>query len=190
MHIPPRSPTKDRLVNFRLISFSYFQIGVIQALSGLFTYFYVLNDYGFPPSSLYGIAGDWADKTLEINDMDYEYRQNALGHAQTAYFVSIVVTQVADLLICKTRRSSLFQLGMKNWLLVIAILEELVLACCILYIPGVNTVLGTKPIKATYWALSLPFALLIFLYDEGRKFLIRRAREWKIGKLVEWSTYW
>jgi hypothetical protein len=31
----------------------------------------------------------------------------------TAFFVSIVVVQWADLIICKTRRNSVFQQGMK-----------------------------------------------------------------------------
>ena len=36
----------------KMIQFSYGQIGVIQALAGFFTYMIVLNDYGYPPSTL------------------------------------------------------------------------------------------------------------------------------------------
>merc|ERR1711906_91363 len=38
MDRPPRNAQTDRLVNFRLISFAYLQIGIIQALAGFFTY--------------------------------------------------------------------------------------------------------------------------------------------------------
>jgi hypothetical protein len=36
----------------KLMSFSYVQTGIIQALSGMFTYFYVLNDFGFKLNTL------------------------------------------------------------------------------------------------------------------------------------------
>lgn len=36
----------------KMIQFSYGLIGVIQALAGFFTYMIVLNDYGYPPSTL------------------------------------------------------------------------------------------------------------------------------------------
>ncbi len=43
----PRNAAVDRMVNRRLISFSYLQIGVIQALAGIFVAMVVMNDYGF-----------------------------------------------------------------------------------------------------------------------------------------------
>ncbi|KAI0565143.1 Na+-ATPase [Gracilaria domingensis] len=46
MRRPPRDSRVDRLVNRRLISFSYFQIGVIQALAGFYCYLVVLGDFG------------------------------------------------------------------------------------------------------------------------------------------------
>merc|ERR1711885_40150 len=50
------NPELDRLVNSKLICFAYLQIGVIQASAGVFTYFYVLNDFGFRPSSMVGMT--------------------------------------------------------------------------------------------------------------------------------------
>jgi len=52
----PRNSKRDHLVNSKLISFAYFQIGVIQASAGIYTYFLVLNDYGLRPSALWGLA--------------------------------------------------------------------------------------------------------------------------------------
>mmetsp|Transcript_53455 Transcript_53455/g.64440 ORF Transcript_53455/g.64440 Transcript_53455/m.64440 type:complete len:1294 (+) Transcript_53455:176-4057(+) len=49
---PPRNSKTDRLVTPRMISFSYGQIGFIQAMAGFFTYMVVLNDFGYPPSVL------------------------------------------------------------------------------------------------------------------------------------------
>jgi len=52
----PRMAKLDRLVNTKLICFAYLQIGVIQASAGVFTYFYVLNDYGFRPGYIPGLS--------------------------------------------------------------------------------------------------------------------------------------
>lgn len=46
MQRPPRHPHLDHLVTGKLMSFSYLQIGVIQACAGMLTYFLVMNDYG------------------------------------------------------------------------------------------------------------------------------------------------
>jgi len=45
----PRNSKRDHLVNSKLISFAYLQIGIVQAAAGFFTYFYIMNDYGFAP---------------------------------------------------------------------------------------------------------------------------------------------
>uniref|UniRef100_A0AC35FB89 Sodium/potassium-transporting ATPase subunit alpha n=1 Tax=Panagrolaimus sp. PS1159 TaxID=55785 RepID=A0AC35FB89_9BILA len=45
----PRDPLHDKLVNERLISLAYGQIGMIQASSGFFTYFWIMADNGFMP---------------------------------------------------------------------------------------------------------------------------------------------
>lgn len=52
----PRNSKRDHLVNAKLISFAYLQIGMIQAAAGFFTYFYILSDYGFRPSTLFFIS--------------------------------------------------------------------------------------------------------------------------------------
>lgn len=56
---------------------------------------------------------DWTDcrfpdKESHVSDEDVCYTTEALKHAQCAYFVSIVVVQWADLLICKTRKLSIY----------------------------------------------------------------------------------
>ena len=43
----------------------------------------------------------------------YEERKNLEYTCYTAFFVSIVLTQWADLIICKTRRNSFFKHGIK-----------------------------------------------------------------------------
>jgi len=54
----PRNSSRDHLVNSKLISFAYLQIGMVQAAAGFFTYFTIMNDYGFKPGTLFGLAGE------------------------------------------------------------------------------------------------------------------------------------
>ena len=50
---------------FRLISLSYGQIGMIQASAGFFTYFVIMAENGFKPSTLLGIRKYWDDRNNE-----------------------------------------------------------------------------------------------------------------------------
>jgi len=52
----PRKAKRDHLVNTKLISFAYLQIGIIQASAGMYTYFLILNDFGIRPQALWGLA--------------------------------------------------------------------------------------------------------------------------------------
>eukprot|EP00620_Florenciella_sp_RCC1587_P019796 CAMPEP_0182572376 /NCGR_PEP_ID=MMETSP1324-20130603/16097_1 /TAXON_ID=236786 /ORGANISM="Florenciella sp., Strain RCC1587" /LENGTH=1350 /DNA_ID=CAMNT_0024787249 /DNA_START=68 /DNA_END=4120 /DNA_ORIENTATION=+ len=97
----------------------------------------------------------------------------ALRHAQTAAFVSIVIVQWADLIICKTRILSIYHQGMENKIMLIGLTSETLLCCALAYIPGLHQGLFTRDIMFNHWTPSMPFSILIFLYDETRKYLIR-----------------
>merc|ERR1719258_210138 len=101
----------------------------------------------------------------------------ALGHAQTSAFVSIVIVQWADLLICKTRSLSIYHQGMKNPILIFGMFSETLLCLCLCYVPGIDQGLGTRPLSWIHWCPSFPYSVLIFLYDETRKFKLRRDRK-------------
>ena len=57
-----------------------------------------------------GKSQDWGAR---FPFQTYEQRKIVEFTCHTAFFVSIVVVQWADLVICKTRRNSVFQQGMK-----------------------------------------------------------------------------
>jgi sodium/potassium-transporting ATPase subunit alpha len=52
----PRNSDRDHLVNTKLISFAYLQIGMVQASAGFFTYYYIMNDYGITPGATLQLA--------------------------------------------------------------------------------------------------------------------------------------
>ncbi|CAI2369776.1 unnamed protein product [Moneuplotes crassus] len=261
----PRNLKHDHLINSKLISFSYLQIGVIQAFAGLYTYFIVMNDYGFKPSTLIGLAGKkgiipnsydeynpsvgtqttvirgntrvnseipqkfnfnsldnnsidlrlyfydlepshwsecrwyndtpkWWAKNIVYDDITICYRSEALRYAQTAYLISIVATQWANLIVCKTRSLSISQHGISNKLANFGVIFGTLLVVVLCYVPWFNKVLGTRMIAPPHFSIpSFPFCIIIFFYDEGRKMLLRSGIEKETGKLIGWvaqNTYY
>jgi len=188
----PRCPIKDKLVNERLISLAYGQIGMIQAISGFFTYFVIMGENGFRPGFLIGLRGEWDNRDNNAltdsygSEWTYEQRKNLELTCHTAFFTSIVVVQWADVIISKTRRLSVFQQGMRNHMLNFGLFFETALAALLQYTPGLNTGLRLRPMNASWWFIAFPFSLLIFLYDETRRYFLRRDP----GGWVEQETYY
>merc|ERR1711884_513751 len=193
MKRPPRNPFTDKLVNERLISMAYGQIGMIQASAGFFVYFVILAENGFRPDILFGLRKRW--DSAAVNDLGDSYgqewtysdRKQLEFTCHTAFFVSIVVVKWADLIICKTRKNSVFQQGMKNWVMNFGIVFETVLAAILCYTPGMDKGLRMYPLYFRWWLPALPFSVLIFVYDECRKLLLRRLRP---GNWLERETYY
>jgi sodium/potassium-transporting ATPase subunit alpha len=188
----PRDPYRDKLVNHRLISMAYGQIGFMQAAAGFFTYFVILAENGFLPIHLLGIRKYWDSKAY--NDLldsygqewTYEHRKQLEYTCHTAFFASIVVVQWADLIVCKTRRNSVMHQGMKNHVLNFGLVFETALAAFLSYTPGMDKMLRMYPLKINWWIPAMPFSLLIFVYDEIRRFILRRNP----GGWVEMETYY
>jgi len=176
----PRDPLHDKLVNERLISVAYGQIGMIQASAGFFTYAIILAENGFRPSYLPGLRSSWDSRA--VNDLEDSYGQQwtyanrkVLEYTcHTAFFSSIVIVQWADLMICKTRRNSLIQQGMSNWTLNFGLIFETCLMTFMAYCPGLDNGLRMYGLRFSWWFPALHFSILIFVYDEARRYLLRR----------------
>uniref|UniRef100_A0A0K2TPI0 Sodium/potassium-transporting ATPase subunit alpha n=1 Tax=Lepeophtheirus salmonis TaxID=72036 RepID=A0A0K2TPI0_LEPSM len=189
----PRNPFTDKLVNERLISMTYGQIGMIQASAGFFVYFVIMAENGFYPSKLLGLRRAW--DSHGVNDLQDSMGQEWTYHdrkvleytCHTAFFGSIVVVQWADLIICKTRRNSVFQQGMNNMFMNFGLIFETALAAFLSYTPGMDKGLRMYPLKFHWWFPALPFSILIFVYDECRKYLLRR---YPPGSWIERETYY
>jgi len=188
----PRNKFTDKLVNERLISMAYGQIGMIQALAGFVCYFVILMQNGFLPGDIIGLRVNWDDKNMQNVEDSYgqqwSYQQRKIVEftCHTMFFTAIVIVQWADLLICKTRRLSIFQQGMKNKILIAGLFEETCLAAFLSYCPGTDAMLRMYPLEWTWWFIPMPFSLIIFVYDETRKMLIRKQP----GGWVEEETYY
>jgi len=118
------------------------------------------------------LARQTADGSYIVNVASRMIQREALQHAQCAYFVSIVVVQWADLLICKTRWLSIYHQRMRNPAMNFGLVLETLLAAFLCYTPGLE-VIFVRPLRFTHWLPAAPFSVVIFLYDEIRKSIMR-----------------
>lgn len=63
---------------------------------------------------------------------------------------------------------------------------ETLLAAALCYTPGLDKGLNMYPLKFFWWLPAMPFSLAILIYDEVRKFIIRKYP----GGWVEQETYY
>merc|ERR1712088_473680 len=189
----PRDPIHDKLVNERLISMAYGQIGMLQALSGFVTYFVIMMENGWLPNRIFNIRPLWDDRgnnaLADSYGQEWTYGQRKIVEftCHTAFFTSIVIVQWADVLICKTRRLSIFQQGMRNKIMILGLFEETALAAVLAYVPGTDVALRMYPLEWHWWLVPMPFSLMIFIYDEVRKYLLRTQAP---GGWIERETYY
>ncbi|CAH0553372.1 unnamed protein product [Brassicogethes aeneus] len=176
---PPRNPKKDKLVTRKLYFLAYGHIGMIEALCGFFIYFAIMAEHGFMPSRLLGLRETWDSE--HVNDLldsygqewSYESRKKLEYTCYTAFMISVVVTQWADLIVCKTRINSIAKQGMGNMILNLSLVMETIVACMLSYMPKMYY-LKFYPIMFRWWCYSLPFAIFIIIFDELRKWHIRK----------------
>ena len=114
-----------------------------------------------------------------VNVVSRMVQKEALHHAQCAYFISIIVVQWADLVICKTRMNSMYHQGMNNPAMNFGLIFETILGALLCYSPGLSTALGTRPIKLVHWFPGCPYSVFIFCYDETRKYIMRKGTKVK-----------
>lgn len=108
----PRDIKRQRLINLNLLFFAYIQCGIIQVICGFTNYFLSLALDGLALGSIFFLneraflSSD--DQTIGGTTYSSSERNDILGRAQTAYFISILMMQSALLLSIRTRKDSLW----------------------------------------------------------------------------------
>ncbi|XP_077630825.1 potassium-transporting ATPase alpha chain 2 [Crocuta crocuta] len=180
MNRKPRHKKKDRLVNQQLAIYSYLHIGLMQAVGAFVVYLTVYAQEGFTPGILTNLRVAWENGN--VNDLEDSYGQQWTWYQRkylewtgyTAFFVGIMVQQIADLLIRKTRRNSIFRQGLfRNKVIWLGIASQIIIALILSYGLGSVTALNFTMLRPQYWFVAVPYAILIWVYDEVRKLFIR-----------------
>jgi len=176
----PRNPETDHLLNEKLLFLSYGQLGLIQAASGFFTYFVIMAENGFWPDKLLGIRNEWDSRA--INDLTdsyyqewtYEDRKLLEYTCQAGFLFSVVIVQWACVVQARSRRLSVLQRPLNNWVLNFSLIFETILAFLIIYIPGSSEGLQLAPLSPLWWLPGFAFSLVLILYEELRKAISRK----------------
>jgi len=161
--------------------------GIWESAACFFTYFVVFAENGFLPLTVIGLRSNWenmAYTNLPDNygqEWSYAQRKNLEYTVYSVYFMTIVVCQVANLIVCKTRRTSILCQGMSNRPLILALFIEVFLTVFLMYTPGLQIAFKFYPIMWHWWLCGAPFMVCMLLFAEGRKL----AAHFMPGGLIE-----
>jgi len=160
MQRPPR-PKSEHLLTGGVMLRSFLYLGMWEAIAGMAAYFYVL----------YSGSWSWSQPLAHTSAL---YLQ-----ATTACLAGIIATQIANVFACRSPNVSIFTLGIfSNRLLLAGVVSEALLALFIIYTPLGNSLFASAPIGGDVLVLLIPFAVMLLVFDETRKYFVRR----KLGK--------
>jgi sodium/potassium-transporting ATPase subunit alpha len=129
---------------------AYLFLGLIESAAAMTCYFFVLY------------SGGWR---WGATPSEHLYRQ-----ATTACLTAIVVTQIANVLVCRSPSASALSFGLRaNSLLLPAIAFEIALQLAIVYSALGHRIFATAPLPFAVWAVAVPFFAVLFIAEEIRK---------------------
>ncbi|HLE24654.1 MAG TPA: cation-transporting P-type ATPase, partial [Thermodesulfobacteriota bacterium] len=155
MNQPPRS-LKKRLLDSPLLLRAYGFLGIIESLACMAGYFFIYYSSGWRPG-------------LELISSGPIYLK-----ATTMCLAGIIATQIGNVFACRTERESVFKIGfLNNRSVLLGIAAEVVIINIIVYLPPFQKIFNTFSLDPVDWAFLLAFPPIIFLAEEGRKYIIR-----------------
>jgi len=238
MQVPPRS-NDNHLVGWKMMMIAYGTIGIFETIACFQAFFHAFDNFGMSFENLRGAGiqyrAEYADlredskaffdelciKTTKFTDMYgvascreqfRDYRQDALAHAQSAFMITCVWGQIANILIRKTQVASSFQREplpqqytadiesgkrtlssipfyvynrfTQNMMMNFSILFEFGLIIILIFVPGFNDIFLFTTITGdeAVWGLWILPAILI--WDELRKLYIRNNRNGIIARVT------
>ena len=174
MRRPPRNHKKDKLVDWRMLSWSYGFVGVLETtLSFTMSYWYA-QSHGVYFSDL------WFGYGNIPSNITSDQFNNVLNTASSIYFVNLVVMQFFTLMAVRTRRLSVFShppfgnRATQNLRLFPAIVFAVAVVFIFCYPPSVQAVISTAQVPVQHWFLPVAFGVGILCLDECRKAVVRR----------------
>src|SRR3989338_6047380 len=145
---PPRS-VKERLLSLPLLARAYLFLGPIEAIASMAGFFWFLSINGWH-------CGD------ALSSKNPLYWQ-----ATTVCLTGIIVTQVANVFVCRSGILSVFSMSLwVNKFMLAGISVEIVIILLIVYTSPGNIMFATSPIPLSMWLFLIPFAFLLLGLEE------------------------
>jgi len=94
------------------------------------------------------------------------FTTEGMKYAQSAYFYGVIICQVFNCLLCKTRKLSLFTQGMGNSFMLFSLSTMVMLVIVAAYFQPFNTAFGTRDnIFMHFGVPAIPFAISQLVID-------------------------
>lgn len=172
----PRSITKEKLVDWKLLLHSYFTIGTFYTFTSMLLGFINLKRKGFAFSHFSMSYGSYEDLP-GVTD--------AINMSSSIYFNNLVIMQFFNLIAMRTRYLSLFQHSpLKNKFIFIVVPFALAVTFLVNYIPAIQNAMGTSQVPVEYYFISLGFGACVLIYDELRKYLNRKYPQGFLARIA------
>ena len=131
-------------------------------------------------------------QTVGADGLPICFTAQVVEYAQTVYFTSYKFFALAlPVLFLRTGIFSFFQVGAvrENWWVLVGSITSLLILLLIIYVPAINTILGTKQLDVSnLFTSSMPFVCLAFILEEVRKLVLRR--DTSNGRWLMHRTMW
>uniref|UniRef100_A0A915Q025 Cation-transporting P-type ATPase C-terminal domain-containing protein n=1 Tax=Setaria digitata TaxID=48799 RepID=A0A915Q025_9BILA len=188
---PPRK-SNSRLVSKALLVYSYIFVGSIISVGCFTAYLFVFRFYEITLQDLFhSNVKHWrpnAEVLLTSTGKYYtaEMQMFIHGQAKAAWHITLVMAQVFHFWLCTTRRISIFNHGTQNIAAVFALLIEISLLNFMIYTPGVQHWLRVSHPPAFVWLFCLPVGIVLIVFNETRKWIIRQYPISYIARALKW----
>jgi len=179
------------LVDGKLLSYAYLEVGVIEMLGALVAYFVVFYKAGFSPYDLRKaqnaasgsnpITYFQASSPTFINSrgqaLDGAAQYDALAQSQSIVYLSIFIMQCFNMFAVKAKFK--FPFGrqvVSNYMNFVGILAGAALAMFIIYTPPLHVVFGgSYHLSPLYWLIPVAFGCLVIAWSSARVVYLRRG---------------
>ncbi|KAI5966824.1 uncharacterized protein KGF55_000233 [Candida pseudojiufengensis] len=172
----PRILTNERLVDWKLMFHSYICLGTFYTFTSFMVSFLNLTRRGYKFNDFALSFGSYES----LPNIDHY-----LAMSSSIYFINLVIMQVFNLISLRTRHLSLFQHSiLKNKKVIFVIPFVLMVNFIINYIPAIQNAMGTSQIPVEYYFIAIGFGLVVFGWDELRKFIVRKYPKGIVAKFA------
>ncbi|KAG0245533.1 hypothetical protein B0O80DRAFT_503429 [Mortierella sp. GBAus27b] len=168
-------PTEEEvLVDGGLLSWAYLEVGIIETIGALVTFFVVFYKEG-------NITPAMAVQMQKNNEFSGESPQanlDLLAKAQSCFYLAVMIMQLFNLFACKTRLTLPFGAYMfSNVRSFIGAALGAALGFFIVYCPGLPVVFGTaNNTPFVYLLIPIAFGVLILFYATVRQLVLRKLK--------------
>jgi magnesium-transporting ATPase (P-type) len=163
MQQKPRHPHFEKLVNWRVLVYSYCYIGQLQMV--VCWLFYMMEP------GILSLVGKDHDKWQESDEQIHK-------RGMTVYYWTLVLGQIAAAIATTTKFQQVFGpggYGLPNMILNILIIFEVAMSLFVIYNESMNQIFSTAPLSTIQVLLPIIVIPIILIVDELRKLVVRAS---------------